>query len=223
MNPVTPAKASDLPRTRLFTISSACALLLGTLLLVAIAYPIVAILQRNAPGGWLPQIANNWLVLLFNYNAGLAAARFEDLYGVNPLDLALMALAAVLHLGLYAALHRSSKILSIVAVIQPWLGIALLVTTQLLGRSAVMGAGLVISIVMLRSNLFGKSIAWVGLLSSVLLLIGDFTTTADAHSLVIAIVIGIGYVLLVAWCFLVGRTLLQLGEHASAPAQPATG
>jgi len=74
-----------------------------------------------------------------------------------------------------------------------------------------MGAGLVISLVMLRSNIFGKVIAFVGILASVLLLIGDLSTTANSHSNIIAILIGIGYVLLMTWFFLIARKLFQLG------------
>jgi hypothetical protein len=129
--------------------------------------------------------------------------------GVNPLDVSILALAAIVHLSLFAALRPTSKIWSVVAVVQPFLAIALFLITALLGRSAVMGAGLVISCVMLRSNIFSKTIALTGILASVLLLIGDFGTTPNSYSSTLAILIGIGYVLLVIWFFLVGQRFFR--------------
>ena len=78
-----------------------------------------------------------------------------------------------------------------------------------------MGAGLVISLVMLRSrsHVFGKVTAYMGVLASVLLLVGDFSI-GMAHSNIIATLIGIGYVLLMTWFFLIARRLFQLGSRA---------
>jgi hypothetical protein len=53
----------------------------------------------------------------------------------------------------------------------------------------------------------------MGILASVLLLIGDFGTTADSHSTILAIFIGIGYMQLMTWVFLISRKLFQLGQH----------
>jgi len=75
-----------------------------------------------------------------------------------------------------------------------------------------MGAGLVISLVMLRSDIFGKGIAFAGILASVLLLVGDLGTAANSHSSIIAVLISIGYVLLMIWFFLIARRLFQLGR-----------
>ncbi|MFZ5515279.1 MAG: hypothetical protein ACOY90_01490 [Candidatus Zhuqueibacterota bacterium] len=126
-----------------------------------------------------------------------------------------MALVAIMYFGLYVVLKRTSRIWSIVAAVIPFLGMALFIVTKLAGRSGVMGAGVVISFVMLQSNIFGKVIAFVGVLGSVLLLVGDFGTTANSPSTVVAILVGIGYVLMMTWFFLIARRLFQLRQNTS--------
>ncbi len=211
MNKVADSETADSRRNWLYKTSGAATLTLGALLLIAMISLITAGLQPGTTSGWFSLFQNNWLVVLFKLNAGFTGAQFDSLYGLNPLDMAILALVATMYLGLYAALKRTSKILSIIAAIQPFLGIVLFIATKTAGRSGVMGAGLVISLVMLRSNIFGKVIAFVGILASVLLLIGDLSTTANSHSTIIAILIGIGYVLLIPWFFLIARKLFQLG------------
>jgi hypothetical protein len=125
-----------------------------------------------------------------------------------------MVLVATLFLGLYVALRRASKIWSIIALAQPFLGIVIFIATNSAGRSAVMGAVLVISFVMLRSDTFSNATAYVGILASVLLLVGDVSVSI-ARSSTIAILVAIGYVLLIVWFFLVGRRLFQLGRGVS--------
>lgn len=126
-----------------------------------------------------------------------------------------MILVAVTFLGLYAAVRSASKIWSIIALVQPFLGIMIFIVTHSAGRSAVIGAVLVISLTMLvRSTTFSKAIAYVGLAASVLLLVGDLTASI-ALSSTIAILVGIGYILIIIWLFLVGRRLFQLGRFES--------
>ncbi|RPI30094.1 MAG: DUF4386 family protein, partial [Chloroflexota bacterium] len=79
------------------------------------------------------------------------------------------------------------------------------------GRCGVMGAELIISIVMLKSQRFGKGIAWAGIISSVLLLAGDMGTSM-APSTILAVLMGIGYILLMLWLFLVAGKLFSLGS-----------
>jgi hypothetical protein len=172
-------------------------------------------LQPGAINEWLSLFPDNWLVILFKLNAGFDGVQFDRLYGLNPLDIAIMVLVAIMALGLYTALRRTSRIWSLVAAVMPILGIILFIATKLAGRSGVMGTGLVISFVMLRSNIFGRMTAVWGILASLLLLAGDFGTTANSHSTIVAILVGIGYVLLMTWFFLVGRRLLQLGQSGS--------
>jgi hypothetical protein len=68
---------------------------------------------------------------------------------------------------------------------------------------------------MLRSNIFGKVVPFMGMLASVLLLVGDFGTTANSPSTIVAILVGIGYVLMMTWFFLIARTLFQLWQNIS--------
>jgi hypothetical protein len=197
----------------LYKICGVAALILGLLFLAAMISLITAGLQPGTINGWLSLLQNNWLVILFKLNAGFDEVQFDQLYGPNLLDMAIMALVAILYLGLYVALRRTSRMWSMIAAVMPLLGIVLFMVTKLAGRSGVMGAGLVISLVMLRSNIFGKVIAFVGILSSVLLLVGDFGTTANSFSTIVAIFVGVGYVLLMMWFFLIARWLFQLGQN----------
>lgn len=203
---------ADLRWSWLYQVSGAAAFLSGVLFLVALISLVSAVLQPGVINGWFSPLQDNWLVILFKLNAGFNGVSFDRLYGPDALDIAILALVGTMYLGLYTALRRASKVWSIIAAIQPFLGIVVFIATRTAGRSGVMGAGLVISLVMLRSKTFDKVTAFVGLLASVLLLAGDFGTTADSHSTILAIFIGIGYLLLMAWFFLLARRLFQLGR-----------
>jgi len=212
MRRVTIAETPDSRWNWLFKASGAAALLLGVLFLAALLSLITASLRPGAINGWLSLFENNWLIVLFKLNAGLEGIRFDRLVGLNALDIAILVLVAITVLGLCAALRQTSRVWSIVAAVMPILGIVLFIATKLAGRSAVMGAVLVISLVMLRSKIFNKIIAFSGILASLFLLAGDFGTSANAHSNSVAFLVGIGYVILMIWFFLVGRRLLQLGR-----------
>jgi hypothetical protein len=168
--------------------------------------------QPDTTNDWLSLLQNNWLDILFKLNAGFHGIQFDQLYGPNLLDIAILALMFIMNTGLYVALRQTSRIWSMIAASKPVLGMALFIVTKLAGRGGVMGAGAVISFVMLRSKVFWKVIASVGILASALLLVGDFGTTANSSSTIVATLVGIGYVLLMAWFFLVGRRLFQPGR-----------
>ncbi len=205
-------ETADPGRKGLYTAGGAAALIAGAIFLMAIVQLIAASPQPGAPNGRPAWFQDNWLIVLFKLNAGFSGVQAGRLHGLNFLDIAIMALAGITVLGLYAALKRSSRIGSAVALIQPFLGIALFVATKTAGRSSVMGAGLVISIVMLRSRLFGRATAFAGILAGVLLLAGDFGTNVDSPSSLLAVLIAIGYVLLMAWFLLVGQRLMRVGR-----------
>jgi lysylphosphatidylglycerol synthetase-like protein (DUF2156 family) len=196
----------------LYKASGMAALIVGLLLFVGLAGLVTPDLDSSSIARWLSPLQNNWLVILLKLNAALHGVQFDLLYGLNPLDLVIMALVIVMHLGLYAALRWSSRVWSMIAAVVPVLGMLLLFVTRIAGRSGVMVAGLIISLVMLRSNVFAKTIAFVGILASSHLLLGDFGTGANSHSIVVAILMGIGYVLLTIWYFLIGRKLLKLKQ-----------
>jgi hypothetical protein len=82
-------------------------------------------------------------------------------------------------------------------------------------------AALAISITMLRSNFFGKATSWIGIVGFILLLIGiPFSTYTSVSptgpgpvvTAIIAIQYAGGGILSMAWYFLVGRRLWQLGR-----------
>ncbi len=212
MNQLADSETTDTAWKGLYRVSGVAALMAGLLFLAALIDLFISGLVPGAATTWLSLLGNNWLVVLFKLNAGFNGVPYDLLYGLNPLDIAILALVATTYLGLYAALRRTSKIGALIAAIQPFLGMVLFIATKTAGRSGVMGAGLVISLVMLRSNIFSKVIAGVGILSSVLLLVGDLSTTPGSPSNILAIFIGIGYILLTAWFFMIGRRLLQLGQ-----------
>ncbi len=195
----------------LYKLSGAAALIVGVLFLIPVLDLIIPGFQPGTANGWLSLFQDNWLVVIFKLHAGFRGVQSNQLYNLNFLDIAIMALVGVVYLGLYAALRRAGKIWSIIALAQPFLGIALFMATKSAGRSGVMGAGLVISIIMLRGNIFNKVTAYMGLLSSALLLFGDISE-GITHSYVIAILTGVGYVLLIVWFFLIAKSLFQHGQ-----------
>ena len=215
MDQLTNTRTVDSRLSWLYRISGAAALIVAILLLIAMINLITTVLQPGATNGWLSALENNWLIVIFKLHAGFGGVHTDLLQVLNFLDMAILALVAVTHLGLYAALRRTSRILSIVAAIQPFLGIVLFLATRTAGRSGVMGAALVISVVMLRSNIVNRVIASMGILASALLLVGDFTAGAIPPTAIIAILFGIGYVLFITWLFLIARRLFQLGSSAS--------
>ena len=212
MNRIVNAEFAESRWNWLYQVSGVASLILGVLFLIAMTSLFTAGLQPSTINGWLSPFQNNWLVVLFKLNAGFDGVQFDLLHRLNALDIAIMALVATTYLGLYVALRRTSRIWSIIAAVMPFLGIVVFLATRIAGRSGVMGAGLVISFVMLRSNSFGQVIAFVGILASVLLLAGDLGTTENSPSIIVAVLIGIGYVLLMTWFFLIARRLLQLGH-----------
>jgi hypothetical protein len=72
---------------------------------------------------------------------------------------------------------------------------------------------LVISVVMLRGRVFGKATAYAGILGNVLLMVVEIVLTLarTLPSFWMVIASG-GGLLMMVWCFLAGRRLLQLGR-----------
>lgn len=185
------------------------ALLLGLIFLIGLIGVIQEVFFPGAAGDPLSESGDNWLVVLFKLNAGFKGTRFDLLRGVNGLDIAILMLLAVALAGIYLLSQQKSKILALIAMILPVLGIGVFLATQLAGRSAVMAGVLLASIAMLRSTLFNKATAVSGILASVLLLIADFGTKPDSPSILMAVFVGLGYVLLMDWFLHVGFKLLR--------------
>ncbi len=198
----------------LYRLSGVAGLLVAIILL---AGAIAAVAQGREPATTargLAEIKDNWLILIFKLHAGFKGVDLASLQGLHLLDLDILVLVAIMYLGLYAALRRVSPIWTVVAAVQPFLGIALFVATKSAGRSAVMGAALVISLVMLAGQVFDKPVAYLGIVASILLLLGDFTAGLIPAPNILAVLVAVGYVLLIAWFGLVARGLFRLAEGA---------
>ena len=188
------------------------ALVLAVLFLLGGLAPAIGHLWAAGRAGWLASFQRIWLVTLFELNAGIGDLEFDALYGLRAVDISIMVLVGVMNVGLYAVHSRTSRVWSLIAAVVPFLGIGILLATRIAGRSGVMGAGLIISLVMARSGVSWRSLGWLGGLANGLLLAGDILTATDTPSGGVAVLVGLGYTLLLVWCFLVGRCLLKLGR-----------
>ena len=154
----------------------------------------------------------NWLVVLFEINAAAGTLPPDPLRIFNPLDVAVLILVGVTFLGLWPALGRAHRIWMSIAVALPFVGIAVLIVTKQAGRSAVMGAGLVVAFMMLTNPGF-RRLGYLGIVSNALLLTGDFAT-GGSRAPVVAALVGVGYVLLIAWFALIAVRLLGWESQA---------
>jgi hypothetical protein len=188
--------------------AGAAAALLSALQLLTAAIALVASLVQSSPTvGWLSSMAALWLIVIFKLHSGFSGIDIGQLTGFNLVDLAILALTAVMHVALYALLRKTSRVWAMVAAIQPLLGIALFLATANAGRSAVMGSALVASLIMLRGGNVRKAVACTGIAASLLLLAGDFTAGVLPPSTLIASLFAAGYALLTAWSFILGHWL----------------
>ena len=198
------AVTKDAQWKRLYIVGGVAALMLAVLFLAG----IIDLITTDARTGTIHQ--NNFIVLLFKLHAGFSEVQEESLMGLNLLDIAILAFFGTMSLALYPVLKRVNKIWAMVAMCLPFLGLGLFILTHDIGRSGILGAGLIIAVIMLWSDTFSKKVAYIGILANISLLVGDIGT-AFSYSIILAIFIGIGYVLFIIWCALIGWRLLQLG------------
>ena len=104
-----------------------------------------------------------------------------------------MALVATTYLGLYAALRRTSRIWSIIAAVMRFLGIVVFHRNENSRPQRGDGCGAGNLVRHAAEKYLQKVIAYLGILASVLLLAGDFGTTENSASTIVAVLIGIGY------------------------------
>jgi hypothetical protein len=182
------------------------ALLAASLLLVGIGALVLG----------LPRLElRTWLVVLFQINAGIGTLPAEPLRVFNPLDVAMLVLAAAATLGIWQMLPRVSRAWLYLSVGLPFAGIVLLLTTHIAGRSSLMGAGLVVSLFMLRDAEL-RDVGILGVFADALLFVGDLGT-GDSTRPLITIVVAVGYLLLLAWFVLVALRLL--GSSRRSPSE----
>jgi len=145
-------------------------------------------------------LQNNWLIVLFKLNVRSFNAPASMLSEFNFLDFSIMVLFGILFLALYHALYNVQKVWTSIAASLPFLGIILFLITHTAGRSGLLIGVLILSIVMFRSKVFGKVSSLLGVVASTLLFFaGDIGTTIFNSSIVIAILIAIGYLLWIVW------------------------
>jgi len=140
----------------------------------------------------------NWLVVLFQINAGVGQLPAEPLRVFNPLDVVVLVLVGVTFASLWPKATRVDRILVVIATGLPFVGIAVLVVTHQAGRSSVMGAGLVVAVLMLRNHLLARKVVYLGMLANMPLLVADFAT-GSATRPPIAALLALGYMLLTIW------------------------
>jgi hypothetical protein len=208
----------------LFKLGGIAAVILLILFLTGITGITTSGSQPTTTSAWFALFQNNWLMVLFKLNIGWDGVQPDLLNVLNPVDIVIMALFGTLFLALYACLSRTSKIWTAIATSLPFLGIVVYLITHTAGRSGLLIGGMIFSAVMLRSDIFGKVSAYVGVAADGLLFFaGDLGTTIFSPSDIIAIFIGIGYVLWMIWFFLIGRRLFQQARLESQGAAAVTG
>ncbi len=195
-------------RDWLWKIGAASAIVSGTLLLAGMIILFASVLRSEMPGGWLLAIQDNWLVKIFVLHAGFPGLH-ADLLGLNLLDILILLLVCVICLSFSTLLRNAGRVWSLIALALSAIAIVLFLATQLVGRSTVMLAVLIISLVMPRDKPFGRITVAAGILASLTLFMGDLTV--GVHSDVITTLFGIGYVLLIAWFFLIAQGLYRAG------------
>ncbi|NIT61265.1 MAG: hypothetical protein GWN00_35190 [Aliifodinibius sp.] len=200
----------------LYKAGATSVLLMLVLFLIGAIGIITTSLRITINNGWLMQLQDNWLVVLFKINMGLQA----NLNIISLIDLAIMVLFCAMSLGLYHGLKKASKIWSLIATALPFLGIPTFLATSTAGRSALLIATLLFSIIMLRSNIFSKITAYVGIVASTLLFFaGDIATAIFSSSSIVAIFIAFGYVLWMLWLLFIAQKLYQLEKFIGRKAE----
>jgi hypothetical protein len=179
------------------------ALLAASLLLVGIAALVLGL-----PGLEL----RTWLVVLFQINAGIGTLPADPLRVFNPLDVVLLVLTAAAILGIWQMLPRVSRAWLYLSVGLPLAGIVLLLATHIAGRSSLMGAGFVVSLVMLLDRDL-RRLGILGVVGNAILFVGDLGT-GDSTQPLVAVVVAVGYLLLLAWFALIAVRLLGSSRRA---------
>jgi len=181
------------------------------LLLIGMVGIITEALGFAVTSNWITPFYNNWLIILFKLNIRMEGITPDSLTVLNPADVLIMVLFSLLSLALFAVLGNTTKLWSAIATSLPILGILVYLITKTAGRSGLLIGGLMYSIIMLRSKDFSKVSAYVGIIASVLLFFaGDIVTAVFHSSYIIAILIGVGFILWMLWFFLTGWRLYHL-------------
>ena len=199
-----PHKRQDVVGSRVLARSGAVAAGVVALMLLT----GIAALAFGLPGLQL----RTWLVVLFQINADVGSLPARPLRVFNPLDVIVLILTGVTIMAAWSLISRPSRAWLLISVTLPFFGIALLIATHLAGRSALMGAGLVIALFLARSS-DTRRMGYLGICANGLLLIGDIAT-GDVTGPFVAVLVAVGYLLLLAWFALIGARLLLVTQSS---------
>ncbi|MFX1514502.1 MAG: hypothetical protein ACFFCQ_18155 [Promethearchaeota archaeon] len=153
----------------------------------------------------------NFILRLIQLHAEYSTQLEEAMRVVNLLDILILTLVGILAFTLYPVLKKISKIGAIITVFQPILGIILFLITQQIGRTTTFTTSLTISVILLSSDEFDKNTVYLGTLAAVLLLIPDISFSFT-YSNIMAIMMSLGYLLIIPWFVLMGLRLCQLAR-----------
>jgi len=202
------ATSRPLQSRRWFSLAGAIA---AAVLFGAFLIGLIARLQSSLA------VSDNWLITLFNLNLRPGSTQPSALSVVSGLDIGLMLLFGTVMAAMYPALRHANRTWAVIAVALPFLGVPIFIATGTAGRSAVLLAGFISSILALRGQFGSTTSGWTGVLASaILLFLGDFGTAAFAPSRLLAVFIGIGYVLWTLWLLTVAFELFRRRQHAAA-------
>jgi hypothetical protein len=192
-----------------YKVGGATSLILGVLFLTTAICFAISIIWTEGNKGWFSLLQSNWLIVIFKLHAGLINIQDNPLHGLNLLDIVILVMFSLLCFGLFTALKKDSKIWSLIAFALSLVTIILFFVTQIAGRSTVMLSVMIFSIVMRKGKIFNKVIIYAGIFAGVFLFVGDLSV--GIQSIIITTLFGIGYVLITAWFFMIGRKLFWLG------------
>jgi hypothetical protein len=234
---VSQVEAADSKWKGLCRVGGAAALLIGVFYIIEIIVVATTGVPPSTTIAWFTLLQNNRLLGLFDLfpldivSAALVVPVFLALYVIlRRSSQSWTAIATVLVIVGSTDLFATNTAFSMLSLSNQYaaatsdaqkslllaLGQQLLPANQSTGAfmaytlSAI--AGIIISAVMLRNHVFGRSIAYVGILGNAL----EAVPFVPAYY--VAVVIGLGGVLLVVWYLLIARRLFQLGRDANVPA-----
>ena len=183
----------------------------GIAILIITAFLLIGIIEIIT--GWFELFQNNFIIQLIKIHAEIIDQ--EVLVGINSLDMTILILFTIMIITLYPVLNQINKAWTMIAVAQPLIGITIFIITQEPGRTTVFSTGLTISIIFLKSDIFNKKIAYIGILANSLLLIPDISL-AFFYSIVMGIIMSIGYILFITFYILIAWKLYLLAKSQNS-------
>jgi hypothetical protein len=149
-------------------------------------------------------LSSNWLITIFKLQSHLINNQ-DSLLGINLYDIGIILLFIFVCLALFEKFKYQLKVWFLLSISLLALGLVIFIVTNLAGRSAFMASGLIISSLLLTNNIQSKIPGITGIIANILLLVADFTVGANIK--IIPFLLGLGYLLLIIWMFMIARIL----------------